>query len=114
MDATTETELEKITHEQDLHDRRYSKEYGDYHDNGFLEQAYLTETELDRNSAQAVDARLEKAPGEVSKIQNEEIQGEKRIEQDVLKEFENELPAEGFVERSQKFFNWVKKSLKLP
>lgn len=103
LDMATEAELEKIT-----------KEYGDYHDNGFLEQAYLTETELDRNSAQAVDARLEKAPGEVAKIQNEEIQGEKRIERDVLKEFENELPAEGFVERSQKFFNWVKKSLKLP
>ena len=114
LDMATETELEKITQEKDLHDRRDSKEYGDYHDNGFLEQAYLTETDLDRNSAQAVDARLEKAPGEVSKIQNEEIQGEKRIEQDVLKEFENELPAEGFVERSQKFFNWVKKSLKLP
>ena len=109
LELATESELEKIAQENETKEK---KEYGDYHDNGFLEQAYLSESELDRNSAPAVDARLEKGNSELSKIQGEEIQGEKRIERDVLKEFENELPAEGFVERSQKFFSWVKKSLK--
>jgi hypothetical protein len=167
LEIATDTELQKILASPPA-TKKNQDTYGDYHDNNFLESPYLKESELERNSAKAIDARLNKnlndspfadegnsslpnsassskskkgseltsildaegksnylddykATGNKENLNSEIPNGQTSSAQsasaskskagDPLKEFENELPADSFMEKTQKFFSWIRKSL---